>query len=193
MSEGNPGLDMGALRQQAWSMFENQLYTWMDDVRAEIIENKEENWPAPDAAVEQADDAVEAGYKEEAITDAFAEIQDKVIIVMMRYIELQNNPQMGMDGLKAAVRELLKELHNPSTREAMLLCVEEEYRDDIRDRFIEFGQIVWGMLDVSEGIQSEEMWFVTKIMASTNEDMDIEEVIAGMNVDPDEVPDWVYE
>lgn len=189
-NNGNSILNAGNLQAKVWGMFQQRLVGWGSSLRQEIYNRRDNIWQKEEDSIKHANKIEGSESAEEAISDSFDSIQKKGIEIALRYLEIQQNPNKGTEELKQSVSELIVELHDPAKREALLLCVKDEYRDDLRDRLIEFSQLVWGLIDISQGNKTDNMWFVLSVVASY-EGEDITEVISKIDgVSTEEIPDW---
>lgn len=164
------------MRSQVWSMFQSRVNNWAGNLRSEINKRRQRLWLSDDQAQGKVETISDQEIAERALTDAFNDVQEKSVETALRYLEVQNNPAQGTDQLKIALSELLIELHNPSTREAILLAVKDEYRDDVRDRFEEFSKMIWGIIDLSQGNPTDNFWFVANVVSAHTGD-DITEIV----------------
>lgn len=196
MGDNNGGFglsDVGGLRQRVWSEMEDRLTQWMQSIKLSVETKQEGTWETQEEAQRNAEKAVEAGKRDDAVDDAFFGIQQRAFGIAMEYVNVQQSPEDGAEPLKQATQEFVEELHNPSTQEALLLIVDEKYRDNIRERISEFGSLYWGIYDVTRGEPTEDAWFVLSMMAET-QGKDVESVVEGSEeFDAEEAPEWALE
>lgn len=196
MGDDNSGFgmsDIGGIRQRVWSEMEDRLTQWMQSIKLSVETKQENAWESQGEAQKNAEAAVEAGKRDDAVDDAFFGIQQKAFKIAMEYVNVQQNPENGADPLKRATQDLVEELHNPSTQEALLLIVDEKYRDNIRERIGEFGSLYWGIYDITRGEPTDDAWFVLMMMAE-NQGKDVASVASNVGgFDAMNVPEWVLE
>lgn len=182
------GLDMGQLRQMAFNQFQQKVFDWLDNTRADIHARQASTWRDEEEAVRMATQIEEKGQAEEAITAAFSDLQANFVNLLMTYMDHHQNPNTGVDDLKEAIGGLVVEFHNPETRESILLAVDEEHRDLMRDRLKEFGSAIWGMYELLSGSDGDDKWFFVDMMAAVN-GTDVESVVQQIQgVSVDEIP-----
>lgn len=184
---------ISAAQEKAWDMLEGRALSWIDQLRASIKGRRGSHWKSNDAAQRTARSIEEDGNDERAIEDAIADVNAHLRRLLGLYAASHQNPNRGMGDLSQAFQDFLRVLHNPETREVLLLAVKEEYRDDIRAWFEEIGMASWGVVDLAEGNQTEEFWFVAKQLADM-QDRSVEDMVREMDgVSMDEVPPGVRE
>lgn len=181
--------DVGKVRQMAQSMAEQRAKEWISDVRSDIKTKRAKSWPSDKEAIEKAQKIEQSGNTDKLLQDTMIDVQEKIIIVLMRYLETVENPGEAGDGLKEAASDLISELHDPQVREALLLSVQEEHREYLRSRFDSIGSLFWGLVDLGEGEETEDLWLFMDILAEFK-GLSLEEVVAGADdVSVENIPD----
>jgi len=177
------------MKQMAWQQFQTKLATFMGEVRQRVQAKRQNEWPTPDEARQKARKIGEQGNAEEAINSGLQDFMQQMVRLMLTTLEAEQQQDAGFDALRDVAQDMLVELHNPSTREAILLGVNEEYRDIYREMFDDLGSNLWGMYDLSQGNQSREMWIFMDTVAASN-GLSLEEFAQHHpKVTPDQVPD----
>lgn len=183
--------DLVNMEQQARAALQKRMVSWGNSVRSEINRRRNGQWNSSQESVESASNIEGTEAAEQAIETSFESIQQQALELVFRYLELQQSPGITHDDLKKAGSELLVQLHDPGKREALLLTVKPEYRDDVRERFSEFSRLLWGVMDITQGRKSENYWYTLSLIAAF-EGVDIREVVERRDdVDIADVPEWV--
>lgn len=191
MGGGGGGGDMNQIKKMLWRQFEDELTDWLARLKSSINGKKMTKWESGEEAIEGAKKVEEAGHRENAVEDAFEGLQDRFVELAIRYVEVQQQPQVGSDKLKNAFENLVREVHNPATREALLLMVEDEFRDDVRDRLDEIGSLVWGIFDLTDDRMTDDAWFVLSLLGAW-EGKSVEEYVEEADhISQDDIPEWV--
>lgn len=184
---------MAQIRQQAWQMFEGQLFNWFDQLRVQIQTRQSSQWRPADAAIQDASQIEANENIDQALRQAMRSVQAQLMRVVIRYIQQHQNPHIDTQPLKDELQEFLAELHNPETREVLLLAVKPEYRDHVRDRLGEFGSIFWGLIDLAMGNETPDLWFLLDTLSAL-EDTPLEALVAQLDsVSMEDVPQEVLE
>lgn len=184
----NNPMDMDALRKMAWNKITDRLESASASIRSTVRSKRSGQWPSEEDTIKNIE-ALPEKQKRELLDRAFTDIQQRVLMVALQYIETQGNPEAGIEELRDAAMDLMVGLHNPQTREALLLCVKDEYRDDVRERFDEFGSLFWGISDINTGDQTDDLFFLLDVVAA-NKGITLEEVIEEVEeLDASDVPD----
>lgn len=179
------------VRQAAWNMFENQVFAWFDTLRTEIETKQATEWSTEEQALHTASQIENSGNELDALRDATGDVQARYMRIVVRYLQQHMNPHMDADPLKDSVKAFIRELHNPDTKEVLLLAVKEEYRDHVRERFSEFAIVLWGLLDMAQGTQTDNLWRFMAMLAQ-QDDVDLQTLIAQLpDVTVDDLPDDV--
>lgn len=195
MSEGSqPSEDtIRQYRAQAWQMFEGNILSWFNNLQAEIETKQATDWKPPEEARRDAKKIEAAGRTEDALRKATGDIQKRFVILALRYCEQHMNPEMDAQPLKDMVKEFVRELHNPETREVLLLAVKQEHRDDVRDRFGEFARVLWGIIDMAQGRNTDDFWYLIQLLAR-EEEMTARQVAAqAQGISVEDIPDDIAE
>lgn len=154
---------MGQLKQMAMRMLEDQILSWLDELRdrAEAQRSGIERQEIIDATRK----IEKAGNSEDAIEDAIHEVNEEINTVVGFALEQHQADTPNSDKVTGQFQDLLVLLHDPQIREAILLAVDDEYRDDIREWFDQIGSVVWGFVDLANGDQTENAQLVLEIAA----------------------------
>lgn len=181
--------DMTRLKQMAWGRLQHHIEEQSGSLRANIDGRRESAWPGDDDVLTKIENIDDGDKREKLLNEAFLDLQQRVVRVALEFLAAEQNPQQGTDALKAAVEDLLIGLHNPQTRESLLIAVQDQYRDDVRQRFSEFGQLFWGLADANSQRQTEEMWFLLSVVAA-HEDRSLKELAKEADgISAEEIPD----
>lgn len=196
MGDDDSGLGIGGFgvsRDYVWSLYEDRMQGWMAPLKESVQQKRGSTWESEEDAQNHAQKAVEMGKKDQAVDDAYMGVQMKIVRLAANYVETQQNPDRGLEGITDALKDLIREFHNPSTREAILLMIEDDYRDYVRDSFSEIGSMFWGIYDLSNRDMTDDAWFTLMLMAQI-QNRSIEDVAESIDgADPEDVPEWVRE
>jgi len=177
------------MRQMAWQRVQEKLDTFFTQTRQRIEAKRENEWPSPEEAREQAAKIENQGNADQAIESSTQDFMQHMVRLMLTIIEAEQAQDAGFDALREVGQDLLVELHNPSTKEAILLGVNEEYRDHYRGMFDDLGANLWGMVDLSQGNMTRDMWTFMDTLAASN-GLTLEEYAQHHpQVTPEQVPD----
>lgn len=181
---------MQQLQSMAWEMMEGQIFAWFNTLRTQVESSKNQNWRDPREAAEAAEALDAAGKGEQALQGAINDVNEGFIRLVSKYVEQHQNPQMSTDELTNELQRFIRKLHSPDLREALLLAVKEEYRDDVRAWFTdEIGMVFWGMVDMAEGKQTPEMWKLVSLLADL-QGVEMAQIVAQVDgLNPSAVPE----
>lgn len=189
--EANQQMDQeqqAQMQQMVWGMLEQRVVQFLNTIEADIETRRATEWLDNGEAIDQFTAVEEGGDPQAASADALLELQKAFMRVVASFVEVQNNPQMGTDPLKDAVTELVVTLHDPGLREALLLVVKPDYRDDVRERLGEFSKALWGLRQMMVGEDGDEFWFLLSTLANM-QNQTIEELIQPVEgVSPADIP-----
>ena len=176
------------VRQMVWSQMEQQVYKWFNNLRGDVRSSKNNGWKT-DREAKELVGSFDSEKEAKAVGGSINEVKEKVARLVLAYIEQQQNPTDEAQRVKAEAHSLLKEFHNPSTKEALLMAVKDEYKADVRQLFDEVGMMMWGLVDMMQGRQSEEFWFVLN-MVSNQQDVPLAVVVRQINgVEESDIPE----
>lgn len=173
--QGGPNMEM--LRQMAASQLEDKAFAFLADTVTQVEARQASSWNGAEAAIETAESIEGTENEGDAISGALQDVQVRFVRVLMSMLDMRLAESYDMDALRGHVQELIIEMHNPETREAILLSVKEQHRDDVRNILSEFGMALWGMYEVMAGKEGDNRWFFVSVVASMK-NMEMSEVVS---------------
>lgn len=173
---GQQGPNMEMLRQMAASQLEDKAFSFLADTVTEVETRQASSWNGREAAIETASRIEGTENEADAISGALQDVQVRFVRVLMSMLDMRLSDSYDMEALRQHVQELIIEMHNPETREAILLSVKEQHREDVRDILSEFGMALWGMYEVLAGKDGDNRWFFVQVVASMK-NMEMAEVV----------------
>jgi len=182
-------VDQNAIQQYAFANLQEMLTDWLVALRGEIQRRREHKWGSKQEAREMGNTLRANNAAEDALEDALLDVQRRLLRVVFSFLEQHQQSEPDIEQMKAVFRELIIELHNPSTQEAILLGVSSDYRDLFRERFDEIGSLMWGMVEVIGDLDGDDKWvFLSTVAALNNSDL-VEEVRRTEGLSISDIPD----
>lgn len=163
------------LQRMAAKKIAESLESAGKDLRERVEQKRDGDWEDEDTALEAAASVESSGNADLMLDQAFQDFQNRFLEVAILLVGAEQNPEQALPRLKEKFAQLVVSLHNPEFREAMLLSVKDEHRDDVRQRTDEFSKLLWGIIDMNAGNPTDNFFYLLQVLSAQGES--IEEIV----------------
>jgi len=146
-------------------MAQQEIVDNMDQMLSTVRHRRQSQWTGDEEARETFERVETGGDYSEPLDDAMMEFMERFNTILVYFLQLGNDPT-AVENLKTELSELFIKFHDPGYREAMLLAIREEERDDFRRIFNELGMAIWGVRSMLAQENDENLWFLCQTIGA---------------------------